>query len=275
MKVLNKIFRIFLSYLLGLMIIFPLLWMLISSFKESSEIINHPFSIPSSITGNNYRAILNIPDFIHILFNTSIIAILVTIFVAAISLPVSYMVSRYTFPYKSAIKFFTIIGAYLFSPAILVFPYFSILSTTGLLNSKAGVIFTHIAFCLPFAMTVGDLIFRSVPIELEEIALLDYSSSIISRITKIIIPAAKPQIIALLFLIFAISWKEFFYVFVVTSDSSAMTLSVLLAGQYGAEGVSWGVLFSLSSIMILPSIIVLFFAHKIKFSFLIQAGTKG
>lgn len=275
MKAFYKILKIVASYLFGAIIIFPILWMFISSFKEPSEIINHPFSIPTSLSVHNYQAILKIPDFIRIILNTSIIAILVTIIVAAISLPVSYMISRYTFPYKSAIKFFAIVGAYLFSPAILVFPYFSLLSTIGLLNSKAGVIFTHIAFCLPFAMTVGDLIFRSVPIELEEIALLDYSSSIISRITKVIIPAAKPQIIALLFLIFAISWKEFFYVFVVTSDSTAMTLSVLLAGQYGAEGISWGVLLALSSIMILPSIIVLFFAHKIKFSFLIQAGTKG
>ncbi len=262
------------GYVLGGIVIFPILWLALSSFKSNSEITNTPFSLPQRFEFHNFVFLFKMPGFLSSLANSLVIALLTTIVTAIIAIPSSYIFSRYDFPGKGPMKTFALVGAYLFAPAILAFPYFKLLAEIGLVNSITGILLAHLGFCLPFSLSVGDLIFRSVPRQLEEVAILDKVSPF-RRLYKLIIPSAFPQVLALLLLVFAISWKEFFFAFVISSDASSRTLPVWLANMYGGESLNWDIICALSTIMILPSVIMLLFGRRIKVISLLTPGTRG
>jgi len=258
----------------GILVALPVAWLFISSFRPSVDIEKGPYELPKRLTLQNYDQLLGIPGFVESLLNSFLIAILTTVVISSIALPTSYVFSRYSFQGKRALKTFSLVGAYLFAPAILAFPYFKILSSLGLVNSIAGIAIAHICFCLPFSLSIGDLIFRSVPRQIEEVAMIDNVHSM-KRITQIVIPAALPQVFALVLLVFAISWKEFFFAFILSSDYTSRTLPVLLANQYGGESLNWNILCALSSVMIAPSLVVLLFGRKLRISSLLTPGTRG
>src|SRR5262249_36122681 len=128
--------------------------------------------------------------------------------------------------------------------------------------------------CLPFSLTLVDLLFRSVPTSLEEVAML-CGSSMFRRLFTIVIPVARYQIMALLILIFSVSWKEYFFAFLISTGLRTRTLPVLLASLYGGEALNWHLLCALSAILILPAAFVLLFGWKIKVAQVIITGSKG
>ena len=272
-KSLNS-FMIIVAYSSGILIALPIVWLFISSFRPSVDIEKAPYELPNTLTIQNYHQLLSIPGFVGSLTNSLLIAILTTVVIGTIALPTSYVFSRYSFQGKRALETFSVVGAYLFAPAILAFPYFVILSLLGLVNSIVGIAIAHICFCLPFSLSIGDLIFRSVPRQIEEVAMIDNVHSL-KRILQIVIPAALPQVLALVLLVFAISWKEFFFAFILSSDNTSRTLPVLLANQYGGESLNWNILCAMSSVMIAPSLVVLLFGRKLKISSLLTPGTRG
>lgn len=262
------------AYSSAMIVALPVLWLLVSSFRPSLDIEKAPYELPNRLTLQNYNQLVGIPGFFESLMNSLLIAILTTVVISSIALPTSYVFSRYSFQGKGILKTFSLVGAYLFAPAILAFPYFKILASLGLVNSIVGIAIAHICFCLPFSLSLGDLIFRSVPRQIEEVAMIDNLHTL-RRITQIVIPAALPQVFALVLLVFAISWKEFFFAFILSSDNTSRTLPVLLANQFGGESMNWNILCALSSVMIAPSLVVLILGRKLRISSLLTPGTKG
>ncbi len=271
---LNKLIPKTIVTLFAILVLLPIVWLIISSFRPSYEIEKTPFDIPKNLTLENYRIVFNMTGFKETLMNSFLISFLTTVLVFVISLPMSYCLSRYSFSGKELLKTFSLFGAYLFAPAILAFPYFSLLTSFDIINSRWGIVLAHIGFCLPFSFSVGDLIFRSIPREIEEIAIIQ-KIDIISRLSKIVIPSVYPQIIALVLIVFAISWKEYFFAFVLSLDDSSRTLSVFLANLYNGESMNWNIICAISSIMIIPSLIVLIIGKKISFVKILLSGTKG
>src|SRR5205807_8944465 len=89
---------------------------------------------------------------------------------------VGYLLARYRFPGQPALRAASLAG-YLLAPVVLVLPYFRLLSGLGLVDTLAGVIVAHVSFCLPLAVLIGAVAVRSVPVALEEVALIDGCST--------------------------------------------------------------------------------------------------
>ena len=261
------------AYAIGMFMLLPILWLLISAFRPEYDIVSAPYSLPEKLTLGNFTQLLQLPGFVSSVRNSFLVALLATAFTAGVALPTGYLVSRYSFPGRVFFRSLAIIG-YLFAPAVLALPYLQILSRVGLIDSLAGIVFTHVAFCLPFSLSLVDLIFRSVPISLEQVAMLD-GSGLRVRLWRVLVPVTRFQIGGLMLLVFTISWKEFFFAFLVSSSVGTRTLPVLLAMLYGGEALNWHLLCALSVVIVLPSLFLLFWGKWSEVVPLLGAGTRG
>ena len=243
------------AFMVALLVLLPIAWLILSAFRPQDDILAAPYSLPQNLTIQNFLDLHNIPGFGKSLRNSFLVAFVTTICTALAALPVGYLLSRYHFRGQRLLRLVSLSG-YLFAPAILALPYFQFLSFLGLVDSIWGIVFAHIAFCLPFSIALSELIFRSVPLSIEEVAMLD-GIGIFARIVFIVTPAARYQIAALLLLVFTISWKEFFFAFLISSGFQTQTLPVMLASLYGGESTHWHLVCALSTVLILPSVLLL------------------
>lgn len=241
---------------LAVLVLLPIAWLMISAIRPQHDILSAPYSFPETLTIQNFVDLYNIPGFGQSLRNSFFVGLATTICTAVAALPVGYLLSRYHFRGQRLLRLVALMG-YLFAPAVLALPYFQFLSFLGLVDSLVGIVFAHIAFCLPFSIALSELIFRSVPLSIEEVAMLD-GNGILKRILFIVAPAARYQLAALLLLVFTISWKEFFFAFLISSGFQTQTLPVMLASLYGGESINWHLVCALSTVLILPSLLLLF-----------------
>jgi multiple sugar transport system permease protein len=254
----NFAFRILgvgLAYVLAIMSLLPIAWLVVSSFRHESDILGSPYKFSGGLTLGNYITLWHLPEFTHSLRNSFLIASMTVIFTALVSIPAGYLLARFRFRGREVLRMLSVLG-YLFAPAVLALPYFQLLSKLALVNSIFGIVFAHVSFCLPFSLALADLTIRAVPLSIEEVAMLD-GSSLFRRLFGVVIPAARYQFAALLLLVFTISWKEFFFAFLISSGYQTWTLPVLLGSQYGGEAVNWPLLCAVSTVLVLPAITLL------------------
>lgn len=254
----NRLLRILgvaIAYIFAIMSLLPIVWLVAASFRSESDILAGPYRITGKLTIENYVTLWRIPAFTYSMRNSLLVAIITVAVTALISIPAGYLLARFRFKGREALRMLSVLG-YLFAPAVLALPYFQILAKLALVNSILGIVFAHVSFCLPFSLALADLTVRSVPQSIEEVAMLD-GGNLFHRLVFVVMPAARYQFAALLLLVFTISWKEFFFAFLISSGYQTWTLPVLLASHYGGEAVNWPLLCAVSAILVLPAAILL------------------
>lgn len=261
------------ALLLGIITLLPIVWLVYSAFRPEEEILRNPFGFSIDFTLQNFKGLLNIDGFSKSIGNSVVVALITTLVTACIAVIVGYFLARYRFPGRIIVRLVAYSG-YLFAPAIIALPYTQMLSAAGLTDTIAGIIFAHTSFCLPFALALSNIIFRSIPISIEEVSLLQ-GVGLFRRLTKILIPAARIQFVALFALVFTISWKEFFFAFIISSGVDSRTLPVLLATFYGGEAVNWHLLCALATVLMLPMAVLFFSGKLFRVLPLTGGGTRG
>ena len=254
--------------------LFPFLWMWMSSIKELRELYTiPPVWFPAMPTLENYRTVLfesNVPRYflnsLIISFGATGLALFIAIFAA-------YGFARFKFRGKTFYQSFVLIGQLLPTAAIIV-PLFVTLRTLGLVNTYLGLILVYMIITLPLAVWMLTSYFRSIPVELEEAAIIDGSSRI-GVLFRITLPLSIPGIIAVLVYSFVTTWNEFIFALTFATDSSVKTLPIGLAEFTTEFNTDWGAVMATSMIMTVP-IAVLFLSMQRMFVGGMTAGaTKG
>jgi len=254
--------------------LFPFLWMWMSSIKELRELYTiPPVWFPAMPTLENYRTVLfesNVPRYflnsLIISFGATGLALFIAIFAA-------YGFARFKFRGKTFYQSFVLIGQLLPTAAIIV-PLFVTLRTLGLVNTYLGLILVYMIITLPLAVWMLTSYFRSIPVELEEAAIIDGSSRI-GVLFRITLPLSIPGIIAVLVYSFVTTWNEFIFALTFATDSSVKTLPIWLAEFTTEFNTDWGAVMAASMIMTVP-IAVLFLSMQRMFVGGMTAGaTKG
>ncbi|HCO54241.1 carbohydrate ABC transporter permease [Pelagibacterium nitratireducens] len=254
--------------------LFPFLWMWMSSIKELRELYTiPPVWFPAMPTLENYRTVLfesNVPRYflnsLIISFGATGLALFIAIFAA-------YGFARFKFRGKTFYQSFVLIGQLLPTAAIIV-PLFVTLRTLGLVNTYLGLILVYMIITLPLAVWMLTSYFRSIPVELEEAAIIDGSSRI-GVLFRITLPLSIPGIIAVLVYSFVTTWNEFIFALTFATDSSVKTLPIGLAEFTTEFNTDWGAVMAASMIMTVP-IAVLFLSMQRMFVGGMTAGaTKG
>jgi multiple sugar transport system permease protein len=165
-----------------------------------------------------------------------------------------YAISRLHFRGR-ALMARTLIYSYLVPASILFIPLFVLMVRLGLTNSLVGLSLAYLTFTVPFCtwMLIG--YFRTVPVELEEAALVDGATKW-TVLWRIIVPLSAPAMVVVAVFSFTLSWNEFLYALVLVQNKEFMTAPVGLTSFQIADQTFWGAMMSASTIMSIPPLLL-------------------
>lgn len=251
----------------------PFLWALSASFKPLSEIVSNGMNfLPHQFTIENYQNIfLQEPLFLRWLFNSVLIAAIVTIFNLLLNSMAGYALARLQFRGKR--YWFLLILAVLAVPAqVTLIPTFLILKTLGWLNSYQGMIVPSIVNAT-FIFMMRQF-FLTFPKELEEAAELDGLSRF-ETFWYIVLPLAKPALAAQAIFVFMGSWNNFSLPIVILHDPEMFTLPLGLNTFKGQYNIYWNYIMVASMVFTMPVLSIYIFFNRYFIQSAMFTGTKG
>lgn len=250
----------------------PFTWALSASFKPLSEIAAGGISfIPQNFTWENYRQLfVQEPLFGRWLFNSAIVAILVTLFNLLFNSMAGYALARIQFP-GNRLWFFLILAVLMVPGQVTLLPKFLILKSLGWLNTYQGLIVpTAVNATFIFMMRQ---FFINFPKELEEAAALDGLGRF-ETFFQIVLPLAKPALAAQTIFIFMGSWNEFLLPLVVISEPDMFTLPLGLNAFKGQFISYWNYIMAASMTFTLPALAIYAFFNRYFIQGLTFTGSK-
>lgn len=244
------------SYLtvLAVISVFPLLWLLVSAFKSSNEMLGNPTAFwPKDWTLDNFKTVLITLKFTVNIKNSLIVSLATTLLCTLISTLAAYGIIRF-FPKLGDAMTKLLIGSYMFPSIMLVIPYAVVMGSLKLTNSYLGLMLVYMSFSVPYAVWMLIGFFKTVPIGIEEAARIDGANRL-QVFTRIVIPLVRPGIVSTAIYTFINAWNEFLYAMLLVSKSSKQALSVAVKTLSAADIVDWGALMAASAIVVIPSIL--------------------
>ncbi len=260
----------YLAYLL-----FPLVWMISTSLKPTSEIYSGVLSfIPHTFTLSHYLNVIQQQHLLHSIVNSFYVACVTAVTTVLISLPAAYALSRYRTVINKAVMGW-ILTSQIFPAILIMIPLYIVLRSLSLTNSLPGLILVYVVWDIPFVLWMLQGYVREIPIELEEAAAIDGATRG-QIIYKIIMPLLLPAIGASVLFAFITSWNEFFFALVLLKSPGLTTLPVELARYAGIEGqAQTGPLAAASFIATIPSILLFALIRKWFTEGALQGAVKG
>ena len=260
----------------AIILLTPPVYMLITSFKTSSEIADQQGNpwIVRDPTLANYWALMSDPMFQGFFFNSVIITIAVVALTMVISILAAFALSRMRF-WGSQVLATGVFLTYLVPDTLLFIPLYQIVGGLGLLNSIWGLVLVYPTLSVPFCTWIMIGYFASIPKELDEAALID-GATWPQMLMKIFVPVALPGIIAATIFAFTVSWAAFVYptAFITTPDQMPLTIGVVSQLVRG-DTFAWGQIMAGALLAALPPVIVYAFLMDYYIAGLTAGATKG
>jgi multiple sugar transport system permease protein len=244
-----------------LILLFPMYWVVITSFKTRPAISVEATFIPwldfqPSLHAWRDLFTQNVSGWQRYFVNSLIISMATAALSSVFGMMSGYALARWTRlgPFRSTQVSFLLLGQRMFPAALLALPMLIMFQDLRLLDSRLGLIILYTAFNTPFAIWLLTEFIRSVPVEIEESAMIDGSSRI-GVIFKITLPLVLPGLIGVFVLILAAAWNEYFFALVLTFSES-VTVPMFLANQINqTETVGWAYVSAIGIMSSLPLII--------------------
>lgn len=249
----TKVFSYVYLTILAVLCVFPLLWLLVSAFKNSGEMLANPTTFwPREWTLENFKTVLFTLKFTVNIKNSIIVALSTTLIATFISCLAAYGIIRF-FPKLGNVMTRILITTYMFPSIMLVIPYAVVMKTLGLTNSRVGLVLVYMSFSVPYAVWMLVGFFKTVPIGIEEAAYIDGANRF-QVFTRIVLPLVRPGIVSTAIYTFINAWNEFLYALLLISSSEKQALSVAVKTLEGADILNWGSMMAAAAIVVLPSI---------------------
>ncbi len=234
--------------------LFPIFWVIMSSFKTNAEILNSGISLPSEFSFDGYRQALKISPILKFIFNSLIITSFSTVVNLFILSMAGYVFGRVKFKRKEILYFILCISIVIPMTALL-HPVYLVIHSMHLANTKAGLILVYTALNLPMSLIILRGTFMAIPASIEEAAYIDGAG--FARIFfQVMLPAAKGGLISAGILTFVNSWNEFTFALMLTSSENVRTLPLSLSYFTSQFSFNYTAMFAAITIAIIPSIAV-------------------
>ncbi|MGI3783819.1 MAG: carbohydrate ABC transporter permease [Janthinobacterium lividum] len=240
----------------SLLVIIPLLWVIMSSFKTSSEIFASPFALPQRLRFDNYAHAWTTAGIGNFFVNSVIVvfgALVLTMLFGSMS---AYVLARFPFPGNRVIYYLMLAGL-TFPIFLAIVPLFFVLRGVGLLNTLPGLILTYAAFAFPFTVFFLYSFFRSLPKSVAEAAAMDGAGE--WRIFfQIMLPMARPGLATVAILNFVGLWNQFLLPVALNTNTDNYVLTQGMASFASQAGysVDFGALFAAVVITVVPVLVV-------------------
>jgi ABC-type glycerol-3-phosphate transport system permease component len=275
---LNTVGKYALVYGLGLVFvlfsILPLLWGVTTALKMPGEVYAFPPTwIPKAVTFENFVAVINNKTLIRAFFNTLLIASATTVVALIVGVLGGYGFSRYRIPGRTALLW-SVLLTKLFPRVVVIVPFFVTLRNLQIMNTYQGLILVYLMVTFPVAIWLLKGFFDKIPVEIEDAAIVD-GCSLPQLLFLVVLPMARPALVAVAMYSFILAWNEFLFALVFTNGLERRPLSVALAFFIDENGIRWGELMAASVIMSLPAILVFTLAQRMLVRGLSDGAVKG
>jgi len=274
LKKMNKMmaFNYFLAIILIIVFLFPVVYIISSSFKPINELFTiNPTFFPVKWTLANYGSALSRGDFARYIFNSFLVATTSTLIAVIINTMSGYALAKFRFKFDNVIMLI-ILSTIMLPLEVIMVPIFSVLKFFGLYNSLWALIIP------PAATPTGIFLMRqyllTIPDEIIQSARIDGASEF--RIFfSIILPNAKPAIATLAIFSFMWRWNDYVWPLIAISDTKKYTLQLAIANFTGEYGTDYSSILAMSAISMIPMLIVFIIFQRQFVQGTVESGMKG
>lgn len=247
----------------------PIFWMLLSSFKTNVQIYDVANAFNFEPTLDNYRTVFERSDYPEYIWNSFFIAFVSTLISMVIAVPAAYVMSRFSMK-RSAL---VVLAARIIPAVSLLVPWYYIFSNLRLVGGYSVLILSHMFVSLPLILYIMIGFFDGLPIDLEEAAQVDGLTPI-GAFLRMTLPLSIPGLATSGILSFIFSWNNFMFALVL-SDAHTKTLPVAIYDFIGYASIDWGGLMAASTVVTLPIMVIALFAQRYVVSGLTAGAVKG
>lgn len=275
---LRIIFRYIAALLVAATILGPMLWLFIMSVSANTDLTRVPLEwLPRQWDFSRYARLVSLQPgqpgelFLHALGNSVLVACGATLISLLLAIPAAFSFSRY--PGRDGWLFGSL-AIYMVPPVAFVLPLYFILQEISLLNTHMGLVLVYCSLILPFLTWMLKNQFDTLPLDIEQAARLDGLRfwQVLLRIT---LPLAKPMLGASALFGWLLAWDEFFYALLFTSNISAQTLPVTIAGFTAGRATDDGLIAAVGILASVPPLFIAIWLQKSLVSGLTSGGSKG
>ncbi len=251
----------------------PMYWIIVTSLKTDLQVAREHGLVPTSVTLANYHTILFTTNFLLYIKNSVEVAVVTTALSMVFGSAAAYAISRLHFTGRGAVAR-AIVVSYLVPGSLLFISLFEVLTDLNLTDKLGGLMVVYLSFTLPFCTWLMTGYFRSIPVELEEAALVDGCTRV-RALVHIILPLTLPALVVVTLFSFTQSWNEFLYALVFISSDSNKTFTVGLIGLIQGDTLPYGLMMAAATLGMIPPLIVYVISQRWVVSGLAAGSVKG
>ena len=269
----KRLLLLALQIAVAVLVLFPFFWMFSVSLKPGDE----PFAVPARLwpenpTLENYVLAFR-PEFRRYFLNSVIVSGATVLITVPLALLAAYSLTRYQMRLLS-VFLAAVVLAQFFPAGAMIIPIYQLVKSADLLNTYAALIIAYITLTLPVAIWMLRGFLQRMPQALEEAAALDGAKPL-QAFFQIVVPLARPGIVATTVFVLIVTWQEFLFALSFTSTKEMRTLPVGMNDYIGQYGIRYGELMASSVMISLPVIVLFFFLQRQFVSGLTAGAVKG
>lgn len=257
--VIARTFLLALLVCLGIVVLYPLVWMALNGFKDNSLIFGDPFALPTRWNWANYAQAWNrgVRDYVAVSLLVTVASGVCTVLISAWT---AFGLTRSRMPMKPAVVGY-VLGALMLSPTVALIPLVKMLQSLGLYNTYWALIILYTAFRVPFTTFLIRAYMLDLPRDLDEAATMDGAGER-QIFWRIIMPLCRPIIVSCVILHVLFAWNEYLFAMIFTSGANMQTLPVGLTSIMAKHGTNYAVVFAAMTISALPIVVIFFAAQR-------------
>ncbi len=234
----------------------PLLWMLLSSFKSSNDVVAYPPKLFFTPTLDNFRTLFSTVPFFKYLANSIIIATGSTFLGLVLALPAAFAVSWHRVSWPATVTLFTRMAP----GTLFVLPWFIMFTDLGMIGTHWALILAHAVITVPLMLWVLLPYFDGVPRSVFESAFIDGCQPM-NCLLRIAVPLVMPGIVVAVILAFIAAWNYFLFALIL-GNIDTTTLIVLSFNFVGEGSTNWGALMAAAVLIGAPPVILMFVVQR-------------
>jgi len=255
--------------LIAVVLLLPFFWMLASSFKTQVDIIHWPPKFLFKPTLANYARAFGEQDFLKYFKNSSIVGATSVALSLLLGLPAAYSVARFA---QRRISIFILVARLMPGISFLM-PWYIIFSRLRLMDSYAALVLSHMLIALPVVVWIMSSYFESIPLELEESAMIDGATRQ-RAFRSIVLPLSGPGVVTSTTLSFIFSWNNFMFSQVLSMEKTK-TLPIAIYNFVSYAEVDWGAVMAVAVSIMTPAIVLTMIFQKYVVKGLTVGAVKG
>ena len=256
-----------------LTMVFPLYWTIVSSLTPEARLFQVPDLIPRVLVLEHYRALFAERDFWMPIRNSLVVAGSTTALCVTLGVLCAYALARLRFPGKAPLLAI-VLAVGMFPQIAVVSPLYLLLRELRLIDTYPGLVLPYMTFALPLAVWLLVGVFRQLPAELEEAALVDGAGRL-RTLREVVLPLALPGVAAAAILTFLYCWNEFLFALSFTLGPERYTVPVAIALFRGRYQVPWGQILAAAVVASAPVALIVFALQRRVVQGLTAGAVKG